>query len=85
LRDFLNDILSFISASSLTDEEWSTVSDLTDQSYTLANYSALSVILDAREAVSTTRNRLRYYFLARSVEIPESSTAKSNILLGSAL
>jgi hypothetical protein len=42
-------------------------------------------IVDARELVSNARDRLRYYFLARSVDVSESSTAVSQIYAGDVL
>ncbi len=82
MRDFLNDILSFILCSTLSDEEWGTIDDLTDQSVTLENYTALLGILDERESVSNARDRLAFYFKAGGVEVPESSAGKTNIFIG---
>ena len=85
MRAFLDAILAFIACSTLTDDEWGTIDYLNDQSYTLANYNALLGILDARESVSSARDRLRYYFLAAGVDVPESSAGKSNIFIGAGL
>lgn len=85
MREFLDAILAFILCSTLTDDEWATIDDLNDQSYTLANYEALLGILDARESVSQARDRLAYYFKAAGVEIVASSNGKSNIYVGSVL
>ena len=68
-------------SASLSDDEFATIT-IEDQVYTLETYNALLAILDARELVSGTRDRLRYYFLARDVDVSESSPGKSNILLG---
>lgn len=77
--------MAFITCSTLTDDEWATIDDLVDQSVTLENYNALLGILDARESVSTARDRLRYYFMAAGVDVPVSSNGKSNVYLGDEL
>ena len=81
MRAFLNAILSFIGASSLTDVEFDALS-IETYGYDLATYNALLAVVDARESVSDTRDRLRYYFLAKGVAVSESSSGKSNILIG---
>ena len=84
MRDFLNAILSFIGASSLTDQEFSDL-EIESYAYDAPTYEALLAVVDARESVSNTRDRLRYYFLARGVSVSESSAVKSNILVGAVL
>jgi len=84
LRAFLDAILSFINTTSLTDVEFATI-ESTSQTYTEAVYLELLAVLDSRETVSTTRDRLRYYFLARGVSVGESSVASSNIFVGDEL
>jgi hypothetical protein len=82
MRDFLNLILSFIGAESLTDEEFSSVV-ATEEAYDQASYDDLSRIVLARESVSTIHERLNAYYIAKGVDIEESDTAHSNILIGS--
>lgn len=84
LRDFLNGILSFIGATSLTDLEFSALT-IDSSGYNAPTYTALSDVLKAREAVSTIQDKLYFYFRARGVEIAQASTGKSNIFLGAAL
>lgn len=84
MREFLNAILSFIGASSLTDLEFESL-EIESYAYDAATYEALLAIVDARESVSNTRDRLRYYFLARGVEVSASSAGRSNILVGAVL
>ncbi len=84
MRDFLNFILDFIAASSLTDEEFDALT-VTSPVYSLEVYTALLGVLDDRESVSSTRDRLRYIFMAGGVAIEVSSAGKSNIFLGSSL
>lgn len=85
LREFLNAILNVIGASSLTDDEYETV-DLDGNNFDLDTYEALLSVLNSRELVSNTVDRLRYYFLARGVEISEvDSQDESNILIGGSL
>jgi hypothetical protein len=81
MRSFLNAILAFIGAESLTDEEFDSV-EATAQSYNQASYDDLSRIVLARDGVSTIHDRLNYYYLARGVEIEESDTAKSEVFIG---
>jgi hypothetical protein len=53
------------------------------QAYTAELYAEVLLVLDSREAVSNTRDRLRYFFLARGVELASSSPAgSSKIYLG---
>lgn len=84
LREFLNAILGVIGASSLTDGEYSGI-DLEGSAFDLETYEALLTVLDSRESMSCTRDRLRFYFLARGVEVPESSPGKSQIFVGGVL
>lgn len=84
MRDFLNGILTFIVAESLTDLEWATVTaDV--PIYDQASYDDLARILAAREAVSTLQDRLYAYYKARGVSIDQAVTGKSNIFLGDVL
>jgi hypothetical protein len=76
--------LSIIGAASLTDEEFNSLT-IESYGYDVDTYTALLAVVDARELVSNTRDRLRYYFLARGVEVAESTAAKSNILIGGGL
>jgi len=84
MRNFLNGILTFLSIASLTDEEFSTV-NITVQQYNIDTYNQLKEILELRESVSDDLDRLRYYFLAKGVEIDQAYTPKSNILIGRVL
>ena len=84
MRDFLNEILAFIVTSSLTDEEYASVTAIAPI-YDQATYDDLSRILDERESVSVYQDRLFAYYKARGAEISQANTGKSNILLGGAL
>lgn len=84
MRDFLNLILSFIGASSLTDTEFNSLT-ITEQVYTVEVYESLLGVLESRESVSDTATRLKYYFLARGVEVTTDYTPKSNIFIGAGL
>jgi hypothetical protein len=42
-------------------------------------------VLDTREAASSTRDRLKYYFQAKGTSFEATPVAKSNIYLGSGL
>lgn len=87
MRDFLDAILAFIGAASLSDDEFASIDTegFSVGVYTIDVYNAILSIVDDRELVSTTRDRLRYLFLAKGVEVEESSRAKSNIFLGGEL
>jgi len=84
MRDFLNAILAFIGAESMTDEEFETIeSEL--PIYDQGTYDDLSNILESREAVSSIQDRLTAYYEARGVTISENETGKSHIYVGSVL
>ena len=85
MRNFINIIFAFIGAESLNDEEFDMI-DVTAQSLTLELYKELLIVLDSRETVSTTRQRLTAYFVAAGVDVGQTpSAARSNIFLGSGL
>lgn len=84
MRDYMNAILQFIGAESLTDEEFGTVS-ITDINDDLAVYDNLLLILQAREVVSDATSRLLSYFQAKGLNAPAPNNASSNIFVGSAL
>lgn len=85
MREVINALLAMIGATSLTDNEFNS---LTIEVFALdvASYNAVLAVLDSRELVSNTRDRLRYYFLARDVQVGElPAPGSSNILVGFAL
>lgn len=84
MRTFLNGILSFIGAESLTDLEFDTV-ESTDQLYNQASYDDLARILDERESISTLQDRLKAYYEAKGADITQIDTATSEIYIGSVL
>lgn len=84
MRDFLDAILAFIVAESMTDEEFDTVQSeipLYDQ----GTYDDLARILESREAVSVLQERLVAYYKARGVDVSPAKTANSDIFLGAVL
>ena len=84
MRDFLDAILAFIMAESMTDEEFATVeSEL--PIYDQGTYDDLARILEGREAVSTMQERLQAYYKAKGVNITAAETGKSDIFLGAVL
>lgn len=85
MRDFLNQILAFIGATSLTDEEFATFT-VSTQTYDETLYTEIQTLLIDRNAVSGTRDRLKYMFLARGVSVGDAlASGKSNILVGGVL
>lgn len=84
MRDFLDAILAFIMAESMTDDEFATIeSEL--PIYDQGTYDDLSRILEGREAVSTMQDRLLAYYTAKGVDITPADTGKSDIFLGAVL
>lgn len=84
MRDFLDAILSFIGAASLTNDEFNSL-DLSVQEYSVEVYEALHAILTAREQVSNLRDKLKYYFLAKGVNVTDATAATSKLFLGAVL
>lgn len=85
-RGFLDSVLAFIGAPSLTDEEYEGL-ELEDSDWNAETYTALLGVLEERDSVSDSTDRLEHVFLARGVEISESANdqPKSNILIGGGL
>lgn len=82
MRDFVDAILAAIGAASLNDDELELITQ-ESQTYTKALYTEVLLVLDSREAVSNTRDRLGYYFKARGVDIGDTPSAgSSKIYLG---
>lgn len=84
MRAFVNSILALIGAASLNDEEFELI-EQTSQTLTKELYTEIMLVLDSRESVSSTRDRLTFYFKARGVEVTAPSAAKSEIYLGDTL
>lgn len=82
MRDFFNAILEFIGADSLTDDEFESIDTEISAEYTKDAYDALRTVLEARESVSDYVLRLSGYFVGRGVDVSDSYTPKSNILIG---
>lgn len=86
MRAIFDAILAFIGATSLTDSEFEYCDEqLSDALDSLKNYETLDAVLAARESVSSERDRLRYYYLAKGVAVGELTKGKSNILIGAPL
>lgn len=87
MRAFLDAILAAIDASSLTDDEFAyeEVAALTVQDYSETTYTAVLAVLDAREVVSTDRDRLKGYFASKGTFVEQSSAARTEIFLGAGL
>lgn len=80
-RYFVNDILRFIGAETLTDVEFATI-ESTENEYTPELYLEIFAILQSRGTLSDQEERLVLYFEARGVDVAEASTSVSNILMG---
>lgn len=85
MREYLNGILQFIRAESLTDEEFGSIGDL-DIDVPEDVYQSLYDVLESREVVSDMIIRLQNYFLAQGQQVVSvSHTPVSNIFVGSVL
>lgn len=85
MRTWLNAILVFISATSLTDDEFISIdqTNLEQGTYNQAAYDELSKVLASREIVSTMQDRLAGFFRAKGLTaLAVADTAKSEILVG---
>lgn len=87
MRDFLDEILAFINAESLTDEEFDLLPEGTVQSYNEYVYRYLRSIMQGRESVSSGLNKLKSFFVAKGVSVSETTIKDpvSQIMVGAAL
>ncbi len=83
-REYLDGILSFVGAESMTDLEFNALT-ITNVANDVANYNALVGVLNSRELVSSQLSRLSNYYLAKGTDIDVADQAKSNIFIGGAL
>lgn len=84
IRDILNSILTFIGAENLTDDEFDGLT-ISAAAYDAITYAALDELLSTRQAVSSQRDRLTFFFKAKGVDISSTDQGTSNILIGSVL
>lgn len=85
MREYLNGILEFIGAESLTDEEFSSIT-LDNHDNPSEVYEVLFDLLESREAVSDMILRLQSYYTAQGISVSSSShTPTSDIFVGSPL
>jgi len=84
VREFLNNILAFIGAESLTDLEFAAL-PIDSAAYNQSTYDALSGVLVSRESVSTMQDRLVGYFKGKGLDVAVAQTGRSNIFLGAVL
>lgn len=86
LREFLDLILSFIGTESLTNDEYATVPEGISALYTDETYDALKAVLDTRESVSETHERLKAVYRAKGVVVSSDAIdAQSQIFIGDEL
>lgn len=88
LRDDLDEILSFIGADTLTDDEFDNAEGMIDDPENDSEvYEALLSVLDSRELVSDYSDKLRSYYAAQGVKFGAAATehAKSNVFIGGGL
>lgn len=87
MRDWLNNILTFIGTTSLTDQEFDSINflNLVTNTYNQSAYDELSKVLQNRENVSTMQVRLAGVFSAKGLDVVVRDTGKSRIFLGAAL
>lgn len=85
MREWLNAILTFIGAASLSDAEYNTINflHLEVSVHNQAAYDELSKVLAERETMSTMQERLAGFFRAKGLtDLTVADTAKSEILVG---
>jgi hypothetical protein len=83
-RSYLNGILSSIGTTSLTDDEFYSIS-ADPIGLNSDTYDSLETILEARELASNVHARLHDYFESRDVDVADPTTGKSNIYVGGVL
>jgi hypothetical protein len=83
-REYLNGILSSIGTTSLTDDEFYSIS-ADPIGLNSDTYDSLETILEARELASNVHTRLHDYFESRDVDVADPTTGKSNIYVGGVL
>lgn len=84
MRDFYDDILAFIVATSLTDEEFEACT-ATIPIYDQSTYDDMTRVLQSRGGVSTYQDRLNAYYTAKGVSYSQAVVANSNIFIGAVL
>lgn len=84
MRLFLDSILLFIGEATLSDQEYSSMM-LTTQDYSIEVFNALKNIIESRQSVTDSVDRLVYFFLAKGVNVIGEYKPRSNILIGRAL
>jgi hypothetical protein len=85
LRGTVNQILRFTGEPSVTDEEFEDL-DITLESTTDELYAALVILLESRDAVSTSVIRLEAYFKAKGITLTiDPPVTSSRIIMGSVL
>lgn len=84
MRDWLNGILQFIGATSLTDLEYASMNvlNISVNTYNQAAYDELSKVLTSREGISTLQDNLTALFKIKGLEVTPAKTGKSNVLMG---
>lgn len=85
MREWLNAILAFIGATSLTDIEYSSMNllNVSINVYNQAAYDELAKVLAGRELVSDMQNRLIGFFRAKGLDtVQPLDVAKSEIFIG---
>jgi hypothetical protein len=84
MRDFLDTILNYLGATSLTNDEFDSVT-ATVQAYDQASYDDLARILTERESMSDTLDRLLYLYKSKGFTPNEYDDGGSNIFVGAPL
>ena len=84
MRDFIDAILTFIEAATLSDEEFDALT-IEAAALDAETYAAIDAVLDSREDISTAKDRLLKYFQAGGVDVGPIESPKSQIFVGGAL
>lgn len=88
VRNFIDSVLQFIDAETLTDDEFESL-EITTAGWDKETYVAIRTVLHNRESVSGKTKQLRLYFIAKGVDLRDAPKAapapNSNIFIGAPL
>jgi len=87
MREWINSVLQFISATSLTDDEFNSLdtSGFSINQYNQSSYDTISALLISRESISPLHDRLIAVYKARGVDVSPAKVGRSNIFIGAPL
>jgi len=84
-RAFLNGVLSAVGTSSLTDDEYATITVDQNFEYTTALHAQMQAVVVSRDALSSANARLGSFFKAYGVDLGTQTSPTTGIYVGGAL